>query len=394
VSRSFASEITIVRQAVRICDACACSLVSRNAAGRVGFEEFIRSQMSGDHMPDPNIGRLGEQAAPRDSISRLLEFLNDFRVTIDAFQASAGLNYQLFRSLGRTFYREMRNCRYVDLLISQKFRVQYDFADNRLPARILHGIPDETVRRNVALALVHLFRFLKYLDPVSLDLRRDRPLKQNLILFSLLHEEMGALSDFLKNRFLRSREVGIPLRKAAELVAYSLKAESQRVVGRELVSVAYEPDPEAVFMRIENSHGLLRNCCQSCVTTLVQSTGSGFDVAGIFPSRSESLVAAEKVRQHLWELRQWFTDVLADREELDPGKIGIRLNAFRDEFVHSLMYRDWAEFDAFLDATEFSGNFMEIRTHVRKFVGFLETLIQEVSKRSVFQDKTENFPSA
>jgi hypothetical protein len=51
------------------------------------------------------------------------------------------------------------------------------------------------------------------------------------------------------------------------------------------------------------------------------------------------------------------------------------------------MYRDWAEFEAFSDALAISTNFIEIRTHIRKFTGFLETLIQEVSKRSVFQEK-------
>jgi len=394
VTRTFAPEIALVRQAIQRCDSCACALMGRHGAGRIGFEEFIQIQMRGDRMPDLNIGHVAEQATPRDSISHLLEFLNDVRITIDAFHTQPAMNYRLFRSLGRSFCRELRNCRYVDLLINQKFRVHYDFMNNWLPARILHPVSDETVRRNVALALVQLFRFLKCLNIVSVDLGRDHPLKQNLIIFSLLHEEMGALADFLKNRFLRSREVGIPLRKAAELVAYSLKIESQRVLERELVSVAHERDPEVVFVRIENSQGLLQNCCQSCVTTLVQAADNSFDVTGIFASRGESLAAAERVRQNLWELRQWLADVLANREELDTNKIGMRINAFRDEFLHALMYRDWAEFDAFLDAMALAGNFIEVRVHIRKFAGFLETLIQEVSKRSVFQDKTENFPSA
>jgi len=51
------------------------------------------------------------------------------------------------------------------------------------------------------------------------------------------------------------------------------------------------------------------------------------------------------------------------------------------------MYRDWAEFEAFSDALSISTNFIEIRTHIRKFADFLEMLIQEVSKRSIFQDK-------
>jgi hypothetical protein len=50
------------------------------------------------------------------------------------------------------------------------------------------------------------------------------------------------------------------------------------------------------------------------------------------------------------------------------------------------MYRDWVEFEAFSDALAVSINLMEIRTHIRKFVSYLESLIQEVSKRSVFRE--------
>jgi len=89
----------------------------------------------------------------------------------------------------------------------------------------------------------------------------------------------------------------------------------------------------------------------------------------------------------LWDLRQRLTDVLSNKEELDSNKIIERLVSFKDTSLRSLMYRDWAEFEAFSDALSISTNFIEIRTHIRKFADFLEMLIQEVSKRSIFQDK-------
>jgi hypothetical protein len=79
--------------------------------------------------------------------------------------------------------------------------------------------------------------------------------------------------------------------------------------------------------------------------------------------------------------------MLENREDLDTNKIVERLTSFREASRHDLMHRDWAEFDSFLDSLIISGNFIEIRTHMRKFVSFLEMLIQEISKRSVFQEK-------
>lgn len=51
------------------------------------------------------------------------------------------------------------------------------------------------------------------------------------------------------------------------------------------------------------------------------------------------------------------------------------------------MYRDWEDFEAFLDTMTTSSNLPENRMHIRKFAGYLEMLIQEVSKRSVFQQR-------
>jgi hypothetical protein len=391
VTRSFAPEMGIVRQAIGICETCVCEVMKPGIDSRFEFEEFIEIQMRRERLLDFHIRRMVEQLTPKDSVSQLLESLNDLRIIIDAFQAQPGPDYQLFLSLGRCYRRALTHCRYVDMLMSQRFRLQYDLIDNKSLVGALRGVSEDLVRHNLALALLFLFRFLRYLKLVSADLKGDRPLKQHLVIFSFLHEEMGNLSDFLKSRFLKNSEVGHSLQNAAELIAYSLKIEAQRVVNRELVFVSREIEPAPIYTRIENSHGLLRNCCQSCIVTLIQSVDKSFDATTLFPSSADRLMAAETLRQNLWDLRQWLTDVLGNKEELDSDRIIMRITAFKEASLSSLMYRDWAEFESLLDALAVSSNFLEIRTHIRKFVSFLEMLIQEVSKRSVFQEAHPTF---
>jgi hypothetical protein len=390
VPRSFAPELVIVRQAVVLCENCASEVLKLKTGDRFEFEDFLDSQMRKARLADFHITRMVGQLTPRDSMSQLLEFLNDFRVTLDAFHESSVLDYQLFLSMGRAFERELKNCRYIDMLMSQRFRMQYDLVENQALGRVLRSVPEEAVRRNFAIALLYLFRFLKYLELVAADLKLDRPLKHHLVIFSLLHEEIGVLSDFLRARFLKSKDFANTGHNAAELVAYSLKTEVQRVLDRELVFMSRESDPAVLYTRIENSHGLLRNCCQSGILALIQSIDRRFDATVLFPSRTDSLISAEKVRQDLWDLRQWLSDVSNSKEELDSNKIIERVTAFKDDSLRHLMYRDWAEFEGFSDALAIAANFIEIRTHIRKFVHYLEMLIQEVSKRSVFRDKPPN----
>jgi hypothetical protein len=390
LNRSFAYEIAIVRQAVQICESCAGAVLMTGRADKFEFEELIETQMRKDRILDFHISRIVEQLTPSDSVSQLLESLNDLRVTIDALKSPPYLDYQLFLSLGRSFQRDLKNCRYIDMLLSQRFRLQYDLIDNKSLTGMLRSISEESLRRNVALALLYLFRFLRYLRLISADINRDRPLRQHLVIFSLLHEEMENLAGFLKARFLKGKSVAGELRSAAELIAYSLKTESQRVFARELVFVSREVEPSHIHTRIETSHGLLRNCYQSCILTLVQAVDRDFDAASLFANRSENMAAAERTRQELWNLRQWLSDILRNREELDSDGIIERITFFRDSSMGSLMYRDWAKFEDFLDTLATSGNLIEIRTRMRQFVGYLEALIQEVSKRSTSQDKQLN----
>jgi hypothetical protein len=82
-------------------------------------------------------------------------------------------------------------------------------------------------------------------------------------------------------------------------------------------------------------------------------------------------------------------ELLGNKEELDSGQIIERISAFKGAYLGSLMYRDWAGFEAFSDALSLSISLNEIRMHVRSFVRNLENLIEEVSKRSVFHEGQE-----
>ncbi len=385
-SRSFAPEMGVVRQAVEASERHACRVLAQGTGGKPEFEEFFEIQMRRDRVPDVHIGRIVEQLTPGDSLSRLSLFLNDLRVLIDAARGQEEAKYQVFLSLGRLYERELKSCRYIDMLLGRPFRMQYDLVENKALAAVLQKIPEDALRRDMAVALLHLFRFLKYLNLVALDLARDRPLQKHLALFALLHEEMGTLSDFLRARFLRNRPDDTPIRNAADQAAYSLKAEAQRVLERQLLFLARETDPAPVYMHVENAHGLLRHCCQSGILNLVRSIAGDFDATVLFPSRVESLAASEKLRSDLRDLRSWLTDVLENRTELDSNGIVARLAAFKETSLPSLMYRDWSEFETFSDALSIATGYIEIRTHIRKFVLFLESLIQEVSKRSVFRN--------
>jgi hypothetical protein len=269
------------------------------------------------------------------------------------------------------------------MLLGQRFRLQYDRVDNPVLSNVLRSVSDDRLRRDIALALLYLLRFLKYLEMVGAELAADRPLRQCLVIFALLHHESGSLAEFLRTRLLKRAESGPTLRSAVEFTLCALTAESQRALQRELIFVARESDAAPIYTRVENSHGLLHHCYQSCIISLVQAFERTLEPRVLFPSMLESQQKAVRLRQELWDLRDYMKQTLDSKGKLDLVRIVGRLALFRESSMRNLMYRDWSEFEQFSDLLIGCGSQIEIRTTLRKLVGFLEGLVQEVSKRSV-----------
>ncbi len=389
LSRSFLSEIRIVRNAVQICETYACDVLNIEHAEELDAGKIIEDKIRKERILDSHTSRFLAQITPVDSVSQLLDSLNDVRISIDAYQRIPNPGFQLFLTIGRNFRQELKNCRYIDMLMSQRFRIQYDLIENKRLTEVLRGIRDEQAQRNVALAMLYIYRFLKYLKYVSSDLEHDRSLRHNLVIFSLLHEEMENLSNFLKARMLKGKGANRDLKNAADLVAYSLKTESRKVISRELVFVSREMEPANVYARIENSHGLLLNCCQGAILSLVHAVDPNFDDRNLFPKRAERIAMGDQIRQDLWSLRQWLIEISENETVPDTNKIIERLTAFKEKSLPSLMYRDWAGFESFMEILAISNNSTEILTRMRRFIAFIEDLIQEVSKRGIYQNNVK-----
>jgi len=62
------------------------------------------------------------------------------------------------------------------------------------------------------------------------------------------------------------------------------------------------------------------------------------------------------------------------------------LKIFVTEYIHLLMYRDWAEFEAIADRILNAKDAQELGPLLRQFSSYLETLIGHVRTRAVFAE--------
>ena len=73
--------------------------------------------------------------------------------------------------------------------------------------------------------------------------------------------------------------------------------ELKKVVNTELLDISVTRQADNVRTRVENSHGILKDCFQQSVVQLAQAFDPAVDGAGIFPdftARREQSVAAAR----------------------------------------------------------------------------------------------------
>jgi hypothetical protein len=385
IFRNFSPEIRVLRLALMECEQCAIRLCHLGRDANMDLLPQLENQIYKLGVRNTQVGRMLEQYAPTESLAVLVEDIQDLSVMADALNDTARHEYRTFVSLGRMLQRSVYNSRHVGIFLNQRFRIQFDRRDTPALRSVLQSITDETLRRNVSLSLLYFYRNLKYLRMIASALRDDRPLRRYLVIFALLREQTGILSDFLRTRFLRDKQGNARLREAVDLIVHSLHADLERTFKHELPDLMTEADAAVIYERVENSHGLLLNCYQYSVTALVQALDETVDGGAIFPEMLAGLQNGQNLRKDLWDLRLYLKSELEKSGGLDLSHVLDRIARFRESSLRHLMYRDWGEFESLTEFLIMAGNEMEVRVLLRRFVSFLEILMQEVSNRSVLR---------
>jgi hypothetical protein len=140
-------------------------------------------------------------------------------------------------------------------------------------------------------------------------------------------------------------------------------------------------------MKIENSHGILRDCFQQSVIQLAQGFDPEIQGKQIFPHYQTHLEQSRRLKRDILALvvsvHQFGED--PTRERADAMKRFI--SHFFDRSLRFLMYRDWSSFESFAAELLKCDNMPGLIQIAHRFETYLKTLLREVSKRGVLQSE-------
>jgi len=370
LQRDFAPETRIAQQTLRRCLRLLLTL-RPNESAPVNDAPSLASE---------DITIQSERLAP------LIEVLGDAHGLCEALLAAPRISFHAWGSFSRLLARELAQ---LDAHTSLMLKARAQSLLDQQPElfTLTERLTPDALGADMHAIFARLALMLDELRFVSETLRRDAPLKQTLPIFTLVHEEARTLIDLIERRALPADELSATARTELDGVSYAVGMELCKVFAHELVGLAALRDPNIIYARIENAHGLLRDCFQQITVALAQVFDPAFDGTRLFQTFRTRLEQSLVLRRDLWSLLEHVRRAEQEADEPRPlTPLLARLEAFQGSSMAHLMFKDWEAFERFVHELKEGKNPTELKNTLHRFGTFLEALFSQINMRAVLAD--------
>lgn len=365
------------------------SLGARNFVNEAGIaQQVLRRCLS-----------LGLIAAPGDEAGRvtarshgeLLASLADLCALCDSLVELPRVSLTAWESFGATVARELSRPGVAALCGARPPR---QFLAVRRPEllALCDRVSPAPLAADVLAACATLAAALEQLNLLEPLLRRDRPLKQSLPVFTLVRRQARELSHLIESRAARSCEGRREVYEALDGAAYALGMELNKVYARELVGLAASRHAPTVYAKVENSFGLLRDCFQQTLVGLARLFEPEFDAARLFANVGGRLEQSRRLRAELWTLLELVRRAERERDRRPVAPLVARLRAFEEGPMRFLMFKDWESFERFAAEVAAARGAAELGPVLHRFATYLEALFNQINMRAALAEHPFDFP--
>ncbi|MFL6208822.1 MAG: hypothetical protein ACJ74W_08235 [Pyrinomonadaceae bacterium] len=322
----------------------------------------------------------------------LLEVLGDAHGLCEALLAAPQVSFHGWGSFGRLLARELDQSEAAHALM-QSARAQTSLDQQPELFTLTERLTPDTLGADMQVIFARLSLLLDELRFVEQALRRDTPLKQNLPLFTLAHEEARTLIELIESRALNTEEFGAETHAILDGAGYAVSMELCKVFAHELVGLAGLRDPAKIYARVENAHGLLRDCFQQTVVGLAQAFDPTFDGTRLFQTFRTRHEQSLLLRNDLWTLLQVVRAVEREADQRPLAPLLARLSAFQAGNMSHLMFKDWEAFERFVQELKEASDPDQRRGTLHRFGTYLEALFTQINMRAALADHPFEYPA-
>jgi len=369
----------VILRAVQLCT----SILTEEQVNQTRFDQYVEGYLKKDDVVDPYVEKLLRQATPEAGLTLLQESFEDVHLILTDLVKLSRIPYASFTAVGRILHREIRRSHLLALLIDKKFKPIHDRITNPAIAAVIRGIPSAAERKQAAKVFLEFFRLLHYLEFADPDQAEEEGLKNTILIFSLITSETRLLLQYLERRVLRALDPDGGLFQLYDSFVYCIPLELKKVINTELMDISVARQADNIRARVENSHGILKDCFQQAVVQLAQSFDEEIQGRDIFPDFIAKLEQSVRLRDGLARLIKSVRDFQVARDEPSALRMKEEISRFYDDRMKYLMYRDWSGFELFFIEILKCGSLTGLVQISHRFETFLMTLFREVMKRSI-----------
>jgi len=409
IAINFIEELEIVLQFVDRIVELSEKLLEASRREDYQFQYYIETKLLGDYERTRFREAVLCQDTPEASLFVLYSTFLNIRELLRGLTDLKKVPYTLFFNAGNLITREIVSNRFFNPVRDLSFRPEYDRVVNRRIKRIVKGINEPVLQREVSLVVLafnRLLQYLSFIDPVAETMGE---LKRSLLFFALINSESKYLREYMENNLPGAME-GSTHQKAQEFTAtcdslsFQLNMELKKIQSGELMNLSKHTSIDTVRTAVENSHGILTNFFQQSIIALLSvfhKDLQGEEVFPVFISRRRQSV---KLREDVAML-----DLLMNRfEEItETTEAGEKLSTYvkyltlqkglaagmRKETVPYMRHQDLVEFEKYfrfidslskddLDSVETLDKF---KMESKFFKIFVETTLGHISNRADLQ---------
>lgn len=386
ISRDFSPEVRIVGQVLK-----RSLLLSLNCIPEKPSASFDPEETNAFDAMSLNPSAASPTQAAASPLNPLINTLGELCDVCDS-ALSSKVDFQVWACVERIVKGELAQSQFIRQLERRVRggtlkRLHPELVE--LTGRIVPG----TLAADMSAIFSQLAEMLEQLRVIETLLRQDAPLKLALAIFTLVHEESRSLIEFIEKRAVRTEEIEGKVFDALDCTGYAVGVELSRVFGRELVGLVSLRQSPAIYTKVENAHGLLRDSFQQTLVALIQVFDPTLDGSLFLQFFQARLEQSLSLRRDLWTLLQLVLQAEKDRDRRPLAPLLAHLEDFHEGSLRFLMYKDWEAFERFMAEVHAARGAVELTPVLHRFGTYLEALFGQINMRTVLADHPFDHPA-
>jgi len=250
----------------------------------------------------------------------------------------------------------------------------------------VEGIADPVLLELLRTFFDEILRVFDRLFLIEHKLNELDTLQENLSILELLQFEVRYLLEFINVRALTTTSLSQKMLETFDGISYGMSHDVKRVFERELTSDIRTKSIPVVYGKILHAHGLLTNCFQQTLITLLQVLNPKLNPIHLFDDFEERLRQSLLLCNELSALMRVVKNAEVQNSQEALQAVVDKALEFRDGGMQYLMYRDWRGYEHHSLAliTSIQGNFDSVDL-LHQFGCYLEVLYSHVKMRAVLR---------